>query len=241
MLDRYAQQMAVPEVGAKGQDLLGAARVLVIGAGGLGTPVAAILAAAGVGHLTLVDGDHVEPSNLHRQFLFDPEDIGKAKAAVLRARLMVQNPAVHIDARTKPLDASNANELIGAHHIVCDCTDDLSTRVLIDHTCGERERPLVFAAVQGWQGYLTVLHCGMRIHLAQAFDLDAFYADAIQNCAVNGIVPTASQAVGALQANEVIKLILDLPDVLDGQLLCMDLQRAVFRKFKLQGGAGVLR
>lgn len=239
MTDRYRQQISVPEVGTKGQELLADARVLVVGAGGLGTPVASTLAAAGIGRITLVDRDRVEASNLHRQILFGPGDIGQPKAAALRAKLVMQNAEVRIDAVAEQLDASNADRLIGAHHIVCDCTDDLSTRVLIDRTCGTRERPLVFAAVQGWQGYLTVLHATKGIHLAQAFDLDQFHAQAIRNCAADGVMPTASQTIGVLQANEVMKLILGIADTLDGYLLCADLKRVIFRKFILHGVAAV--
>jgi len=233
---RYAQQIAVDQVGEEGQQRLTAARVLVIGAGGLGTPVATTLAAVGIGTLTLVDGDRIEATNLHRQFHYHPADIGAQKATTLAARLKGQNPEISIRAIDQHLDAANAAQLIAEHDVVCDCTDNLEARILIDRVCGELGKPLVFAAVREWEGYLTVLHHAQRFHLREAFDMQAYYADQVLNCAVAGIVPTTCNVLGNLQANEAIKVVLGLPTTLDSGLLCVDLRRMVFRTFVLQRG-----
>jgi len=232
-MDRYAPQIAVVEIGAEGQLKLASAKVCIIGAGGLGTPVATMLAAVGVGSIIIVDGDRVAPSNLHRQFQFTPADIGKPKAEVLAAQLRLQNPAIEVVAIAEHLTDENAEQLISSAEVVADCTDQLESRLLVDRMCASLSKPLVFAAIGGWEGYLTILHHHQRFALDQAFDLAGFYADAVLNCAQTGIVPTTCGVVGNLQANEVLKILLGLDNVLDGQLLCVDLKKVVFRKFVL--------
>ena len=233
-MDRYAPQIAVADIGAEGQLKLASAKVCIIGAGGLGTPVATILAAAGVGFITIIDGDRVALSNLHRQFQFTPADIGKSKAEVLAAQLRIQSPGIDVAVIAEHLTDGNAEQLLSSADAVADCTDQLESRLLVDRMCGLLNKPLVFAAVGGWEGYLTILHHRQRFALAQAFDLAGFYADAVLDCARIGIVPTTCGVVGNLQANEVLKVILGLADVLDGQLLCVDLKQVVFRKFALK-------
>ncbi len=208
-------------------------RVLIIGAGGLGTPAATILAAAGVGNITIMDGDRVEVTNLHRQFQFTPSDVGAFKAAVLAERLKLQNPDVRIHAITQPFTEALA-QMVADYLVVCDCTDNLEARLAIDAACGKHGVPLVFAAAQGWEGYVTVLHHLLGFHLRDAFDLSAFYADALLNCANTGIIPTTCAVIGSLQANEALKLLSRTDPVLDGVLLCLDVRKNTQRKFNLQ-------
>ena len=229
---RYTQQIAVEGFGEQAQANLREGRVLIIGAGGLGTPVATILAAAGVGNLTIMDGDRVEVTNLHRQFQFALSDVGAFKAAVLAERLKVQNPDVRMQAITEPFTDAHST-MVADYAVVCDCTDNLEARLAIDVACGMRGVPLVFAAAQGWEGYVTVLHHLRGFHLREAFDLSAFYADALLNCANTGIIPTTCAVIGSLQANEVLKLLSHMDPVLDGVLLCMDVRKNVQRNFIL--------
>ncbi len=207
--------------------------MLIIGAGGLGTPVATVLAAAGVGRITLMDADRVERTNLHRQFQFTPADVGAFKAAVLAERLKVQNPDARIEAITGPFSEGTAQTVVD-HQVVCDCTDNLEARLAIDAACAKHGVPLVFAAVQGWEGYLTVLHHQRGFQLREAFDLSGFYADAVLNCTNTGIIPTTCATIGSLQANEALKLLAGMGEPLDGALLCLDLRRNVQRLLKLQ-------
>lgn len=189
--------------------------------------------AAGVGSLTIVDGDRVALSNLHRQFQFTPADIGKPKAEVLAEHLRHQNPGIDVAVIGEHLTEENAEQILSTAEVVADCTDQLESRLLVDRVSGSLGKPLVFAAVGGWEGYLTILHHHQHFALAQAFDLAGFYADAVLNCARTGILPSTCGVVGNLQANEVLKVLLGLGDVLDGELLCVDLKKVVFRKFVL--------
>lgn len=230
---RYTQQVAVQGFGEEAQAKLRDGRVLIIGAGGLGTPVATLLAAAGVGSITIMDPDRVEVTNLHRQFQFTPSDVGAFKAAVLAERLKVQNPDVRVQAVTEPFTGTHST-IAADYNVVCDCTDDLEARLVIDAACGKHGTPLVFAAAQGWEGYVTVLHHTRGFHLREAFDLSAFYADALLNCANSGIIPTTCAVIGSLQANEALKILSGAGEVLDGSLLCIDLRTTTQRKFLLQ-------
>jgi molybdopterin/thiamine biosynthesis adenylyltransferase len=231
---RYIQQIAVPEIGAEGQQKLRNAKVLVIGAGGLGTPVAVYLAAAGVGVIGIMDGDKVSVSNLSRQFMYLESDKGKLKAGLLRARLKAQNPAVHIDTIPEMLYADNAASYIGKYDIVCDCTDNAAARTLIDKTCGELKKPLVYAAVRGWEGYLTVLHHTKGISLDKIFSQELMLDPDIINCSAAGIVNATCGIAGSLQAAEVIKIITGLPSKLDGGILTFTIADPVFRLFELK-------
>ncbi|MBP7512909.1 MAG: HesA/MoeB/ThiF family protein [Flavobacteriales bacterium] len=230
---RYTQQIAVEGFGEEAQAKLLDGRVLIIGAGGLGTSVATLLAAAGVGSITIMDPDRVDVTNLHRQFQFAHEDVGAFKAAVLAERLKIQNPDVRIQAITEPFTEVLAH-MVADRNVVCDCTDNLEARFAIDAACGGHRIPLAFATAQGWEGYVTVLHHLRGFHLREAFDLSAFYADALLNCANTGIMPTTCAVIGSLQANEVLKLLSKTGPVLDGVLLCMDVRQNVQRKFILR-------
>ncbi|MBX2979691.1 MAG: HesA/MoeB/ThiF family protein [Flavobacteriales bacterium] len=232
-LSRYAKQVIVEGFGAGSQARLSKGRALIIGAGGLGTPVATLLAATGVGNITIVDGDLVEHSNLHRQFHYFPTDVGMSKAAVLSSRLATQNPEVRLRAITKRFTGAE-KDLVDRHDIVCDCTDNLEARIAIDKACGSAGVPLVFAAVREWVGYLTVLHHHHCFSLSDAFDLEAYYADAVMNCEEAGIMPSTAMVLGGMQANEALKVLLGRGGSLDGKLLCVDLNQHVHRVFRLR-------
>lgn len=230
---RYTQQIAVEGFGEEAQANLRGGRVLIIGAGGLGTPVATILSAAGVGNITIMDPDRVEVTNLHRQFQFTPTDVVAFKAAVLAERLKDQNPDVRVQAITGPF-AEAHSAMVADYQVVCDCTDNLEARLAIDAACGKHSVPLVFGTAQGWEGYITVLHHVRGFHLREAFDLSGLYAEALLNCANTGIIPSTCAVIGSLQANEALKILSGTGEVLDGSLLCMDLRKNVQRVFKLQ-------
>lgn len=232
-MHRYGQQVRVEEIGLTGQQRISTAKVLVIGAGGLGNPCATYLAGAGVGQLGIVDGDRIEPTNLHRQFMFSESETGKLKAEVLAEKLRALNSEIAVEAHPCFLDAENAESLITAYDIVCDGTDRAESRTLIDEVCARLGKPLIHAAVRGWEGYLTVLNYQKKVRLSEIFSYELLKEGAENSCAVSGIVNATCGIAGSMQAAETLKVILG-QEVLDGEILCFDCLQQVYRKFKLQ-------
>lgn len=237
-MQRYWQQILVPELGLEGQKKLQGAKVLIAGVGGLGTPVATYLTAAGVGVMGIADGDTIATGNLHRQFLFSEAEVGQLKAVVLASKLKAQNQAVQVNIHAVMLDDTNSAAIIQQYDIICDCTDDADTRILIDKTCGTWQKPLVYAAVRDWMGYITLLHHRNRINLEQVFSLKELKDTATRNCSVAGIINTTCAIAAALQANETIKLIAGISSELDGGILCFDARGPVFRVMRLNKAVG---
>ncbi|MEK0083227.1 HesA/MoeB/ThiF family protein [Benzoatithermus flavus] len=232
---RYARHIVLPELGGVGQLRLRAARVLVVGAGGLGSPLLLYLAAAGIGTLGIVDDDRVDPSNLQRQVLFDDGAAGRLKAEVAAERLRRLNPHVRVIAHPFRLDAANAAELIEAYDLVADGSDNLPTRLLVHDTCRALRRPLVSASVQGldgqlttWKAYLGGPHPCMRCLL----DPD-MAPDALPSCAQAGVLGPAAGVLGTLQAVEVIKEIAGIGVSLSGTLLVYDAASASLERVRV--------
>ena len=210
----YARQTALPEVGAAGQARLAAARVLVVGVGGLGCPAALYLAGAGVGRITLVDGGRVERSNLHRQILFTPAEIGAPKALAGAVRLRLHNPAIEVTAHDGNLTPANATALVTGQSVVLDCTDNFTARFLVHDACRAAGVPLVSAAVHRYEGELNVfapgatgcLHCQWSGQGADALD-------AVGSCATGPVFAPAVGVLGIQQAAETLKLLLGIGEV----------------------------
>ncbi len=218
MSDRYARQSILPEVGAEGQARLGAAAVLVVGAGGLGCAVLQYLAAAGVGRLTIVDHDRVEESNLHRQPLYRMSDLGAAKAQAARAALLESNPAVHIEAVTERLTAANAARLVGLAEIAIDAADSFAVTYVLSDACQEAGRPLVSASVLGLSGYVGAF-CGGAPSYRAVFPEMPRQAG---SCSEAGVLGTAVGAMGTLQAHMALALLLKWQPTVLGQLISID-------------------
>lgn len=240
-MQRYGQQMMIPEVGAEGQKKLAAAKVLVIGAGGLGTPVAVYLAGAGVGTIGIMDGDNISPSNLPRQFLFHEAEAGRSKSTVLSERINKQNPLVLVLPVVEMIDEQNAVAQISRYDIICDCTDNAVSRILIDKTCGQLQKPLVYAVARGWEGYVTVLHHKKKITLEDIFLPSGLHEGEMMSCTMAGIIGPVCGIAGSLQAAEVIKVLLDMESALDGGILCIDASRPSYRLFRLNTQAAARR
>lgn len=206
-----ARQAALPEVGAAGQAKLAAARVLIVGVGGLGCPAALYLAGAGVGRLTLVDGGKVERSNLQRQILFTTAEIGAPKPLAAAARLRLHNPAVKVTSHEGELTPQNARSLVAGHSIVLDCTDNFATRFLLHDTCLAFGVPLVQAAVHRFEGTLDVFRLGEGgcLH-CQWQGRSPGELDTAGNCAGGPVFGPAVGVLGVMQAAEAIKLLLRL-------------------------------
>jgi molybdopterin/thiamine biosynthesis adenylyltransferase/molybdopterin synthase catalytic subunit/rhodanese-related sulfurtransferase len=217
----YSRQMALKEVGAAGQAKLRASRVLVVGCGGLGVPVISYLAGAGIGRLGLIDSDHLEPSNLHRQTMYALADVGKPKAQLAADRVRALNPDVDVRPYTTRLDALNAPDLIAQHDLVIDCTDNFSTKFLLNDYCVQLGKPVVFASVYQYEGQLQIVQPGSAC--LRCVWPEATRDGIVGNCSEAGVLGPVPGIFGGLQAFEAMKLLLDLPGQLKNELLVLDL------------------
>ena len=219
----YSRQMALREVGAAGQARLRAATVAVIGAGGLGVPVLQYLAGAGVGRLVIIDGDRLEPSNLHRQTLYALADCGQPKATLAAARVRALNPAVEAIAHAQRLDAANGRALLEGASLVIDCTDNFSTKFLLNDLAQQLRVPAVLASVYQYEGQLQVLRPDRDGACLRCVWPEATRDGLVGNCAEAGVLGPVPGVFGALQALEAMKVLLDLPGQLGDELLVFDL------------------
>lgn len=227
---RYRGHLNLCEIDRPGQEKLGRARVLIIGAGGLGSPVALYLAAAGVGRITILDPDTVSLSNLQRQIIHSTADIGRNKCDSAREKMLAVNPGVTVDALAIPLTNENASELAREHDLLLDCTDNLATRLLISDTCVAEGKPYVFGAVRRFSGQLFT-HIPGSASYRDIFDDTT--ADNDEPCSMTGVLNTVVGVVGTLQATEAVKLITGAGDLLAGRLLTFDAITMTFREFRL--------
>ena len=232
-LSRYARHLSLPEVGRQGQTRLKNSRVLIVGVGGLGSPVALYLAAAGVGTLGLVDFDEVDITNLQRQILHGTEEIGKPKLESAKKRISSVNPNVQIVKHSCRLDSHNALEILENYDVVVDGTDNFPTRYLVNDACVLLGKPNVYGSIFRWEGQVSVFakdggpcyRCLFREPPPPGL---------VPNCAEAGVLGVLPGVVGSLQALEVIKLILDEGDSLVGRLLIFDALELKWREVKLK-------
>jgi adenylyltransferase/sulfurtransferase len=219
----YSRQMALKEVGVAGQAKLRAARVLVVGCGGLGVPVISYLAGAGVGELILVDADSLEASNLHRQTMYSLADVGRPKAELAAGRVRALNPEVTVASQVLRLDADNAPALIAQSDLVIDCTDNFSTKFLLNDLCVTAGRPVIFASVYQYEGQLQVVRPDRGGACLRCIWPHATRDGVVGNCSEAGVLGPVPGVFGTLQALEALKLLMDLPGSLSEELLVMDL------------------
>jgi adenylyltransferase/sulfurtransferase len=227
-LARYARQIRLPSLGVDGQLKLRDASVLIVGAGGLGSPAAMYLAAAGVGRIGIADGDRVDPSNLHRQLLHRTDDIGSSKALSARDTLSEINPTVVVDAIGERVSAENALDLVTAYDVVIDGTDNFPTRYLLNDACVLTGRPLVYGSVDRFEGQVSVFASEHGPCYRCLFPRPP-KAGTVQNCADAGVLGVLPGLIGTLQATEALKLIVGLGDPLIGRLLIVDTLSMRFR------------
>lgn len=225
-LKRYARHFAIPDFGMEGQARLKAGRVLVIGAGGLGSPALLYLAAAGVGKIGIVDFDRVDLSNLQRQVLYTTEDIGRLKAEVARERLLAINPHLDITTYPVPLNRDNALELFAEYDIVADGTDNFPTRYLVNDACVLSGKVNVYASIFRFEGQVSVFNLpnedGSRGHNYRDLYPTPPPPDMVPNCAEGGVLGVLPGIVGSMQASEVIKIIAEVGQPLSGRLFLFD-------------------
>jgi molybdopterin-synthase adenylyltransferase len=233
--ERYARHLILDEVGEEGQAKLMAARVLVVGAGGLGSPVLLYLAAAGIGTLGIVDDDMVDLSNLQRQIVHPTARIGAAKVESARATLAAINPEVRVEAYAQRLDASNAAALVRRYDVVADGSDNFATRFLLNDVCFAERRTLVGAALSPFEGQLSTFkaYLGPPHPCYRCLFREPPPADLVPRCETAGILGAVAGVIGTLQATEILKEVLGLGDSLSGTLLMYDALRAGFHKITL--------
>ena len=235
-MSRYTCQMALPGFDASAQMRLSGAKVLVVGAGGLGCPAAQYLVSSGVGTVAVADDDTVSVSNLHRQTLYTPADAGKKKAAVAAERLQAQNPEVQLVPLLTRVTSENIMTVISGYDIVVDCTDNFETRYLLNDACVLAGMPLVYGAIYQYEGQVAVWNITNADGIKSPNYRD-LYPDvntaAVPNCAVGGVLPTIAGIIGCMQANEVIKYITGTGELLAGRLLVFDAQTMQSRVLKL--------
>ncbi len=216
--ERYSRQTGLPEIGPQGQAQISRARVLIVGVGGLGSPLSLYLAGAGVGHIGLVDDDVVSPSNLHRQVLYTTAETGQSKAAQAARRLTALNPDVEVTAQAVRLTEDNAEEIVSNYDIVVDGCDNYATRYIIDDICRRLGKPYVYGAVCGFEGQASVFHA-----TPSSPGYRNLYPTPPPPPASKALVGMTPGVVGIILAHETLKLICGYGPTLDGRLWTINL------------------
>ncbi|KRD10827.1 thiamine biosynthesis protein ThiF [Flavobacterium sp. Root901] len=207
---RYNRQTILPEIGDEGQEKLKKAKVLVIGAGGLGCPVLQYIATAGVGFIGIMDFDIIEIHNLHRQILYTENQIGRQKAIAAKEVVLKLNPLIDVQAITEKLTLENASKVINQYDIIVDGSDNFTTRYLVNDTCVQLKKPLVYGSILRFEGQIAVFNQNGSKNLRDLFPEIPDPKD-VPNCNLNGVLGTLPGIIGNMMAHETLKLILELP------------------------------
>ncbi|CAN5387788.1 molybdopterin-synthase adenylyltransferase MoeB [soil metagenome] len=231
---RYSRHIMLPEVGQEGQERLKAARVLCLGAGGLGSPAALYLAAAGVGTIGLVDDDKVALSNLHRQLLHGTKDIARPKTESAQARLRDINPHVEVRLHACRFESANAEEILQDYDLIVDGTDNFATRYLSNDVAVFARKPNVYGSIFRFDGQTTVFAPHLGAPCYRCLFPEPPPPDAVPSCAEAGVLGVLPGIVGTIQATEALKLILGIGEPLIGRLLHFDALKMKFREFNLR-------
>lgn len=233
---RYSCQINLPGFAESAQQKLQQAKVLIIGAGGLGCPAAQYLASSGIGTLAIADDDTISIGNLHRQILYTPAEVGKKKVLIATEKLQQQNPQINIIAIESRINSDNALDILKDFDIILDGTDNFETRYLINDACVLLNKPLVYGAIYQYEGQVAIWNMpnddGTRTpNYRDVFpDVDAAQ---IPNCAEGGVIPTLAGIIGCMQANEVIKYITGIGELVAGKILIFDAQSLQSRIIKI--------
>lgn len=228
-LRRYARHLVIPEVGVEGQTKLKQARVLIIGAGGLGSPLGMYLAAAGVGKIGIVDFDTISYSNLQRQVLFSEGDVGQSKADIAKERLLEINPGIEVKSYIVKLNAENAHDIIKDYDIIADGSDNFSAKYLLNDACVLLGKQLVYGSVLRFEGQVSVFHAKKGPCYRCLYPEPPENVPSCEDAGVLGVLPGI---IGSVQANEIIKLIIGKGELLTGRLLTLDALEMKFKEFK---------
>ncbi|MDQ0781278.1 HesA/MoeB/ThiF family protein [Chryseobacterium sp. W4I1] len=236
-LERYHCQMALPGFGISSQELLNDAKILIVGMGGLGCPSAQYLVSSGIGTIGLADDDTVSESNLHRQILYAPEDIGKSKVDIATKKLKQQNPSVKIIPFNFRVTSDNVMDLISDFDLIIEGTDNFETKCLLNDACVLSGKPLVYGAIYQYEGQVSIWNVKQKDGSFSPNYRDVFPdAENVQvpNCAEGGVIPTLAGIVGCMQANEAIKYFTNPEDSLAGKLWMMNVLNGRTQIIKLR-------
>jgi molybdopterin-synthase adenylyltransferase len=237
-IERYSRHIILPEVGGKGQKKLSRAKVLIIGAGGLGSPAALYLAAAGIGTIGLVDGDVVDLSNLQRQILHSTHTIGQSKVESGRATLVALNPDVTVRTYALNITADNVMEILTGYDLVLDGSDNFSTRYLVNDACFFAGKPLLSGSIFRFEGQLVTLRPKDGFPCYRCLYAEPPPAGLVPNCQEAGVLGVLAGTIGVLQASEAIKEIVGIGTSLAGSILIYDALEMTFRKTRIPKDPG---
>ena len=233
-IDRYSRQIILKKIGVVGQKKLLKSNVLIVGAGGLGSPIAIYLAALGIGRIGIIDKDNVEISNLSRQIIFSTNDIKKSKSTVAINKLRKINPDIQVQSFNKKLTIKNINKIAKNFDLIVDGSDNFRTRFLINDYCLEKKKILVSGAISKFDGQVYTFNFSKKKSPCLRCFIPKMPSNPdVDNCEYEGILGTLGGTIGSIQANEVVKEILGIGNTLCGYILIVDMLKLTFRKIKL--------
>jgi len=233
-VERFSRQIVLKDIGASGQKKIIQSKVLIIGMGGLGCPVAEFLTRAGVGTLGIIDYDNIDLSNIHRQSLYNVSDIKKSKVLVAKKKLKKINLKTNIICHKIRIDKNNLKKIIKEYNYIVDGSDNFETKFLINDTCKKFKKFLVTGAISKFNGHIfTFDFKDIKTPCIRSFFQEKKISDDILNCEYEGVLGTVAGIIGTIQANEILKKILNIGENLNGYILILDLLNLSFRKVKL--------
>jgi len=235
IIERFSRQIVLKNIGILGQKRILSSKVLIVGAGGLGSPVAEFLSRAGIGSLGIVDNDKVSLSNLHRQSLYNTSDINKFKVKIAKDKIKKINPNTKVTTYKIRLDNNNFKKILNDYDYIVDGSDNFTTKFLLNDYCLRFKKILVTGAISKFDGHIFTFNFrDKKIPCLRCFFQESDISDDLLNCESEGILGTVAGIVGTLQANEVLKKILNIGTGLDGYIFILDLLHLNFRKVKLK-------
>ena len=234
IIERFSRQIVLKDIGILGQKKILSSKVLIVGAGGLGSPVAEFLSRAGVGSLGIIDDDKISLSNLHRQSLYNTSDIGKFKVKIAKDKIKKINPNTKVTIYKIRLNNENFKKIINDYNYVVDGSDNFTTKFLLNDYCLKFKKVLVTGAISKFDGHIFTFNFkDKRVPCLRCFFQESAISEDLLNCESEGILGTVAGIVGTFQANEVLKKILNIGMGLDGYIFILDLLNFNFRKVKL--------
>ena len=235
IIERFSRQIVLKDIGILGQKKILSSSALIIGAGGLGSPVAEFLSRAGIGSLGIVDDDKVSLSNLHRQSLYNTSDIGKSKVKIAKNKINKINPSTKVTIYKIRLNNDNFKKIISNYDYIIDGSDNFTTKFLLNDLCLKLKKVLITGAISKFDGHIFTFNFkDKKVPCLRCFFQEPNISDDLLNCESEGILGTVAGVVGTIQANEVLKKILNIGIGLDGYILILDLLYLNFRKVKLK-------
>jgi molybdopterin/thiamine biosynthesis adenylyltransferase len=234
-IERYSRQLVLKNIGAKGQEKILSAHILIVGVGGLGCPAAENLVRSGVGNIGLIDDDIVGLSNIHRQSLFDTKDVNKSKVIVAKKKLKAINPNTKIKTYKKRLNNKNIKEIMKNYDLIIDGSDNFETKFLLNDICLKYKKKLITGAISKFDGHIFTFNFKDKKNASlRDFYQEEEISDDVLNCEFEGVLGTTATIIGAVQANEAIKMITEIGQNLNNEILIIDLLNLNFRKVKFK-------